>query len=96
MMQIYLTNPRHGKKVAIDLKEAELDKKNGWKEVTKDEFFNTKKAEPKSELKPVEVKVDHERDALVEQFKAKHGKAPHHRMSTDSIRAALNDNGEAT
>jgi len=87
MMQFYLVHARHGKKIANQDKEAEADKKNGWKEVTKEVFYNVKKPEPQ----PAEVKVDAERDALVEQYKEKHGKAPHHRMGNDSIRQALND-----
>jgi hypothetical protein len=45
MMQIYLVSKRHGKKIAHNDKEAELDKKAGWREVTEDEFFNRVKAE---------------------------------------------------
>ena len=90
MMQIYLTHPRHGKKVAMQLLEADADKKNGWIEVTEDVYFNRVK-EPKTEAPKLvnEVKVDRERDELVEQYKVKFDKAPHHRMSIESIRAAL-------
>lgn len=85
MMQIYLSHARHGKKIAIDLKEADADKKNGWREVTQDEYFNRKpKAEPKPEPEKKPIDAD-----LVSQYEAKHGKKPHHRMSEDSIRAAV-------
>lgn len=39
MMQIYLVHPRHGKKIAYMDKEADADKKAGWKEVTEVEFY---------------------------------------------------------
>ena len=87
MMQFYLVHARHGKKIAHSDKEAELDKKAGWREVTKDEFFP----------KPVQVVVKAEPEKagqdpeLVAQFEALNGKKPHHRMSNDSIREALND-----
>ncbi len=89
MMQIYLEHPRHGKKIAIDFKEAEADKKMGWKEVAADQYFNrVKKPEP---AKPVEAKVDQERDELAAKYAEKFGKAPHHRMSNDSIRQKLEE-----
>ena len=45
MQQIYLVHTRHGKKIAIHEKEAELDKKAGWKEVPKEQFFPKPKVE---------------------------------------------------
>lgn len=47
MQQIYLVHTRHGKKIAIADKEAEMDKKAGWKEVSKEQFY----AKPKEEKK---------------------------------------------
>jgi len=92
-MQIYLTHPRHGKKIAHLEKEAEADKKAGWKEVTEAEFFPKPKApEP---VIPAPFIPEHKptgQDAnLVAQYEIKHGKKPHHRMTNDSIREALND-----
>lgn len=85
MMQFYLVHPRHGKKIAHQDKEADADKKAGWKELTKEQFFG-----PKPE--PVKVTEKSGQDAdLVAQYEALHGKKPHHRMSNDSIREALND-----
>ena len=81
MMQIYLVHARHGKKIAMQINEAEADKKNGWKEVTQEEFF-PKKAEPKKAEKD---------EALSAQYEAKFGKKPHHRMTDTSISEALND-----
>lgn len=89
MMQYYLVHARHGKKIAHQDKEAEADKKNGWKEVTEDEFFNRKK-EPEKAVKIESVKEGQDPD-LIAQFEALKGKKPHHRMSNESIREALND-----
>lgn len=87
MMQFYLVHERHGKKIAYQDKEAELDKKAGWKEVTKEVFFGAQKAP-----EPVKATEKAGQDAeLVAQYEALHGKKPHHRMSNDSIREALND-----
>ena len=36
---IFLVNEKHGKKIAYSPMEAESDKKSGWKQVTKDEFY---------------------------------------------------------
>ena len=86
MMQFYLVHKRHGKKIAHQDKEVELDKKAGWKEVTEDVFYNRQPAE----VKPEPVKAAQDAD-LAAQYEALHGKKPHHRMSNDSIREALND-----
>lgn len=86
MMQFYLVHPRHGKKISHQDKEAEADKKAGWREVTKEEFF------PKPAVKAEPEKSKEVQDPeLIAQFEALNGKKPHHRMSNDSIREALND-----
>lgn len=84
-MQIYLSHKRHGKKIAMDLKESEADKKNGWSEVAEEVFFNRKPVtEQVKEEKAEKISPD-----LVAQYEEKHGKKPHHRMSEESIRAAI-------
>lgn len=85
MMQFYLVHKRHGKKIAHQDKEAEMDKKAGWKEVTEDVFYGRNLAE----VKPEPVKSQD--PDLVAQYESLHGKKPHHRLSNDSIREALND-----
>jgi hypothetical protein len=92
MMGIYLVHARHGKKIATMEKEAEADKKNGWKEVTPEQFYPAPKKEGP---KPTEVSADKERADLAATYSEKFGKAPHHRMSNDTIREALNDSAEA-
>ena len=48
-MQIYLKHAEHGYKIAEMQPEADNDKKNGWMEVTKVEFYDRapKKRGPK-------------------------------------------------
>lgn len=82
MMQIYLKHPRHGKKIACAIWEADNDKKAGWVEITKEEYWPTTKEE---------VKTDNEREELATRYLDKFGKPPHHRMSNDSIRQKLEE-----
>lgn len=42
-MEIYLVNPEHGKKIANYQAEADADKRNGWRQVTKEEYYEGKK-----------------------------------------------------
>jgi len=46
MMQIYMVHKHHGKKIASQFQEAELDKKHGWKEVSKEQFYGNKPSKP--------------------------------------------------
>lgn len=39
-MEIYLKSKEHGKKIASAKAESDLDKLNGWIEVSKDDYFN--------------------------------------------------------
>lgn len=84
MMKFHLVHTRHGKKVAYHEKEADMDKKNGWREVSEDEFYNRKKSAEKEE------KTGQDAD-LVAQYEAAKGKKPHHRMTNETIREALNE-----
>lgn len=84
MMQIYLVHSRHGKKIAHQEKEAEADKKVGWKEVSEDVFYN------RNQKAPEPVKAGQDTD-LVAKYEAAKGKKPHHRMTNESIKEALNE-----
>ena len=88
MMQFYLIHKRHGKKIAHQDKEAEADKKNGWTEVSEDEFYGRNKAVPET-TKAASDEDDAERAALAKAYEEKYGKKPHHRMSAETLRAAL-------
>ena len=46
-MQIYLKHSEHGYKIAEMQPEAENDKKNGWLEVTKEQFYDRRKPQEK-------------------------------------------------
>ena len=39
-MQIFLANPEHGLKIAEMREEADRDLKNGWQEITQEEWLN--------------------------------------------------------
>jgi hypothetical protein len=88
---IHLEHPQHGRKIAYLQKEAEADKKNGWVEVTKEQFYHRPKKEiPVVKQEEVAQKLDDEREKLVSEYEAKFGKKPHHRMNETTIREALN------
>lgn len=53
-MDFYLINPDHGRKIAYAEAEAKADIVNGWKLVTKDEYYPTDK---KEDVKAVENKL---------------------------------------
>jgi len=78
-MQIHLTHPKHGSKIAYLEAEAENDEKHGW---------------VRGEIKKPEVKKEVEEEietGLVEQYEEKFGKKPHHRMNKSTIEAALKE-----
>ena len=64
-MQIYLVHPEHGHKIAEMQPEADGDIKNGWKQVTKDQFYDRgikasqegteKESKPEASSKVVEI-----------------------------------------
>lgn len=90
---IYQTHPSHGRHIAYNGLEAEANRKNGWKDVTKAEFYGEKKVQT-----PVENVVDPDRITGYETasfaYELKFGKKPHHRMNTESILKALDADGE--
>lgn len=51
-MEIYLINPDHGKKISHFQAEADADKRNGWKEVSKEEYYKPKEDRKKPGPKP--------------------------------------------
>ena len=68
--------------------EAEANIKAGWITVTEKEFYHR----PKN-ITPIEpVPVEHISSDLADQYEAKFGKRPHHRMNPETIEAALRDN----
>lgn len=87
-MLIYLLNPKTGgRKIADSEQEAKADEKNGW--------IRLKHARDKMEIPAVEKAVEAPTTSkdltLAEQYAAKFGKKPHHRMSQKTIESALKE-----
>ena len=83
---IFQMHDDHGRHIAYSPQEAESNIKNGWKTVTKDEFYDVPRETIKEE--PEEKGL---RDTLVELHIEKFGEKPHHRMSESSIQAKLDE-----
>jgi hypothetical protein len=80
MAVIYMQHPKHGSKVACSEAEAKYDEEKGWKRSA------TVTAAVASTASAVVVD---EKTAVIEQYKAKFGKAPHHKKKLETIRAEL-------
>lgn len=84
MAVIYLQHERHGTKVACSELEAKADEEKGWKRYG---VAVVSAAPPVAE--PEKVETWGERSALVEQYKDRFGKKPHHKKSVETLRAEL-------
>lgn len=87
-MEIYLKHNQHGKKIAHDFKESEEDKKYGWEQVSKEDFFTVNKFIHQEENEKSE------RDALIQKYMDKFGKMPDGRLSAVKIKAAMENNND--
>lgn len=83
MSVIYLRHDKHGTKVASWELEAKEDEKKGWVRFTPGSTVTVA-----SSSETTAVVVD-EKASLIEQYKAKFGKAPHHKKKLETIRAEL-------
>ena len=83
---IFQIHEDHGKHIAYSPQEAETNIKNGWKTVSKDEFYNVPRGHT---IDAVEEKSL--RDTLVELYIEKFGEKPHHRMTEASIQSKLDE-----
>lgn len=72
---IYQIHEDHGKHFALNHNEAKANNENGWKTVSKEEFYGIKEEEIPQ--------------ALIDQYKEKFGKAPHHKMKLETIQGKL-------
>ena len=100
----YQTHPTHGRHIAYNGLEAEANRKHGWKDVTEDEFYATQRGKAVASTS-IETKADAEasqeteetgdadRDTAAAAYELKFGKKPHHRMGTETILKALDDDG---
>lgn len=99
---IYQTHPIHGRHMAQNHLESSANEKAGWKTVTEAEFYayGRKVVKQEAEIKPVTESVVQEpatpddRDQLAALYESKLGKKPHHRMSIESIKAAIDGNSQ--
>ena len=99
---IYQMHQYHGRHIAYNGLEAEANRKSGWKDVTEAEFYASQKiavgpiASVETEAvaeasQEVEETGDEDRETAAAAYELKFGKKPHHRMGTDTILKALDD-----
>ena len=99
---IYQMHQYHGRHIAYNGLEAEANRKSGWKDVTEAEFYASQKREasPPASVETeavaeasqeVEETGDEDRETAAAAYELKFGKKPHHRMGTDTILKALDD-----
>lgn len=103
-MMIFQTHPMHGKHIAYNVHEAEYNNKQGWTTVTEDVFYgkvgkvevpaNTEKSRVIEASEEAAETDDEDRETAAAAYELKFGRAPHHRMKTDSILKAINDDSE--
>lgn len=94
---IYQIHKVHGRHMAANHLESVSNEKSGWVTVTEKEFYarSEKPAEVKQEPAKIESSPEtDERDQLAALYESKLGKKPHHRMSIESIKAAIDGNSQ--
>lgn len=87
-MVIYLQHPKHGTKVACSDEEAKEDEKVGWTRYS----VNTPIVAVVLSTAVHAVEQPEtwgERAALVEKYKERFGKKPHHKKSIETLRSEL-------
>ena len=102
---IYQKHPQHGIHIAYTTIEANYNHSHGWvdidineeiraqREKTKVSKTVTESPQPETgEETPQETDEDHQE--AIDAYQLKFGKKPHHRMGTETILKAINDNGE--
>lgn len=104
-MMIYQIHPDHGWHIAYGSGEADHNIKHGWKTVTEAQFYDRPKKQTGSAAVHQESPVSEtsqetdeagnaDRETAIAAYVLKFGKKPHHKLGTDNILKALNDNGE--
>lgn len=81
-MNIYQMHPNHGRHIAYNTVEADANIKNGWKTVTKEEYYNGIVKKEGYQLS---------RDELIELYELKFGKKPAHNMKTETLKEKLGE-----
>jgi hypothetical protein len=97
-MTYYMEHPEHGRTTAYDTGEVGRLEKLGWKRMPEGALVSGAWAKPK-EVKRETVApqardagdddVQPDREALAAEYKARFGKAPHHKLSAEKIAEAL-------
>ena len=83
-MDIYQMSPLHGRMIVHNQVDAERNHEHGWKTVTKEEYYA-------GILEATDAVEDDVRANAIKAYTEKYGKAPHHRMKTETILAKLED-----
>ena len=83
-MIIHMVHPLHGEMDVYTEAEVTANEKNGWKRFVKPEIPAVETVQV-NDVKNVNTLSIHE------QYQAKFGKKPHHRMSQSTIEAALKE-----
>jgi len=85
---IYQIHPDHGKWMPVSIQDAQANEKNGWKTVSKEEFYGkTEKPKKLEESKEPELNIS--RESLIELYVLRFGKKPHGMMKDSTMKAAL-------
>lgn len=94
---IFQIHEKHGKHIAYSPNEAQSNEKNGWRTVSKEEFYGTFKADDLvADIPEIEK---HYKDPLegyaelVEAHVRRFGKKPHPKAGAETIRKKLNADG---
>lgn len=83
---IYQMHEHHGRHIAYSPMEAESNNKNGWVNVSKEEYYDIGE---KDDFDDVGERIE-----LAKQYIEKFGKKPHFNMKTENIRKALDGGTE--
>ena len=84
-MIIHMVHPLHGEMDVYTEAEVTANEKNGWKRVIKQEIPAVETIHINTGVQSVNTL------SLHEQYQAKFGKKPHHRMNQSTIEAALKE-----
>jgi hypothetical protein len=89
-METYQMHDDHGRHIAYNGAEAKANNENGWKNVTKKEFYNIGDI-----IDVVAVEVEDgelsAREKLVIAYEMKFGKKPHHMLKDETVQAKLDE-----
>ena len=91
---IFQIHKHHGWHMCNNNLEAEANIKAGWVTVTEKEFYDRPKKVSMEKAIPTAPVEEFISNDIADQYEAKFGKRPHHRMNIDTIEAALRADSE--